>query len=109
MSSSSTIHAIEGVIRSQLRSLGYHNIKIEKEQDKTFNVIADGTLRNIFLKVLIKLVSEQFQDLSTAEISKIKEEAQQVQKEPWTAVLMVNEQGQLIDRIRWTNLNKHYA
>jgi hypothetical protein len=100
--------AIESVIRSQLRALGYYDIQIENEQDRRFNVIAEGNLRNIFLCVVIKLVSESF-DFSKAEISRIKQKAKSVEKEPWTALMVVNENGQLADRIRWTNLAKHTA
>ena len=111
MPSLSNAQAIESIIRSQLRALGYHSIQIEKEdiKNKSFDVIAEGALRNIFLRVLVRMVSEGFQELSPNEIIKIKQEAQSVMKEPWTAILSVNEKGELIDKIQWKNLSRQYA
>lgn len=100
---------LEGVIRSQLRSLGYFHIEIENENERSFSVIADGSFRSIFLFVVICLVSEHIKSLSKEEIVNVKQKAIGVEKEPWTAIMQVNEKGELVDDIQWTNLSKHTA
>jgi len=100
------IKSVEGVIRSQLRSLGYFNIEIKEEDERSFNVLADGNLRSIFLFVIFYLVSEHFKSLSQEEIKKVKEHADTVKKEPWAAIMKVNEKGELVDSIQWKNLSK---
>jgi|SRR5579859_157182 len=100
------LKTIEGVIRSRLKSLGYFNIEIRNEHERSFNVIADGNLRKIFLLVVIYLVSEHIKNLTDEEIKEIKETATNIEKEPWAAVMKVNERGELVDDIKWTNLSK---
>lgn len=102
------LKSIEGVIRSQLKSLGYFNIEIKNdhEQERSFNVIADGNLRKIFLQVMIYFVYEHINSLTIEQIKEIKKMASNIEKEPWAAVMKVNERGELVEDIKWTNLSK---
>jgi len=96
----------KSVIRSRLRSLGYFKIEIENEQDRRFNVIANGLLREIFLLVTIYSTSEQISTLTKEEVDTIKAEAEKIEKEPWVAFMQVNESGESVEHIQWKNLSK---
>ena len=105
----SNIKSFESIIQSQLKSLGYFSIRIQEENEESFNVIADGSFRKIFLRVLVRLVSEHINDLTNDEITVIKRNANTVNKEPWAAIMCVNENGELTDEIHWKNLAKQIA
>lgn len=99
---------LENAMKSHLRSLGYFNIEIQDDNkdDRSFNVIADGTLRQMFILVLILLANETNKSLSKEKIKHIKSEAKKQEKEAWTAIMKVDETGKLIEDIKWTNLSK---
>jgi hypothetical protein len=103
-----SIKSLETAIRSQLKSLGYFSIEIqdENENEKSFNVIADGNLRKIFIKVLVQLVSDHIMELTSEQIMSIKDNAKTIKKEPWAAIMRVNDKGELIENIHWRNLSK---
>ena len=103
------IKPLESIIRSQLKALGYFSIEIQDEHEKSFNVIADGNFRNIFIKVLIRALNEHIKELTSSEIEAIKRNANTVKKEPWAAIMSVNERGELIDGITWKNLSRQTA
>lgn len=103
------IKPLESMIRSQLKALGYFSIEIQDEHEKSFNVIADGNFRNVFIKVLVRLLSEHIKELNPSEIEAIKRSANSVKKEPWAAIMSVNEKGELVDGITWKNLSRQTA
>jgi hypothetical protein len=109
MSSDSTIRGVENFIRLELKSLGYFDIQILEETQTIFDVIAEGPLRNIYLKVLIRQASDHKMNLTQEEILEVRKQAESHSKEPWTAILHVNEGGQIADKIIWKNLAKQYA
>lgn len=102
------VKSLKLAIRSELRSLGYISINIKNKNLKGFNVIADGYLRSIFLGVLVRLASDYSKEitLTPEEIQLIKSNASTINKEPWAAIMHVNEKGELIGSIRWKNLSK---
>lgn len=100
------IKTFESIIRKQLSSIGYFDIEISDEKKDSFDVVALGKMRKIFLKVLVKLATDRLIELTTAEISGIKRVATENQKEPWAAIMYVDEKGELIDGIKWKDLSK---
>lgn len=102
-----TIPTIQQIIRSELKSLGYYKISVSKEQSNLIEIVADGNLRSIFLQVKVTPVAEykNGSTFSRSEINKIKVGAAQLNKEPWTAVVKIGTDGELIDSIKWTNLS----
>lgn len=100
------IHSIETTFKNQLKDIGYFNIEIKNEKARSFSVIAEGALRSIFILVIFYLVSEHLKDLTNEEILDIKQNADTFKKEPWAAVMRVNEKGELVDSIQWTNLSR---
>lgn len=99
---------IEKVLKSELREIGYYNIKINNEREKQFDVIAESTLRSIFILVVICLVSDHLKKLTKDEIQTAKEKAGSIKKEPWAAIVTVNDKGELADRIKWKDLSGHH-
>lgn len=103
-----TIPSAQQIIKSELRSLGYYKIQVTKEQSDTLQLIADGNLRSIFLQVKITpaVKYQNGHTFSKEQITNIKKEASMLNKEPWTAVIKVGTDGELIESILWTNLSK---
>jgi hypothetical protein len=100
------VHSAETVVKTNLRSLGYFNIEFEVENAHSLNVIAEGTLRSILLKVLIGTNWTEILSNQSA-IQKIKNDAHSRHKEAWMAFLSVGADGKIQQNIEWKNLEKY--
>lgn len=94
-------------LKSLLRSLGYFNIEFgkNKKSDFSFEMIADGTLRSIYLEVRVSIGSKKKIRLSESEINLIKSKAYAKEKEPWVAIVSVNDSSSLEHSIKWKDLS----
>lgn len=103
-----TIPTVQQIIKSELKSLGYYKIQVSKEQSDALQIIADGSLRSIFLEVRVTPAAEykNGHTFTKNEITTIKKGAALINKEPWTAVVKIGTDGELIESILWTNLSK---
>lgn len=103
-----TLKPIENAMKVHLRSLGYFKIEIKRENrnERSFEVIAEGALRKMFIKVLIFWANEEVGNLSSQKILSIKREAKRNEKEAWAAIMKVDKDDKIVKEIKWTNLSK---
>jgi GTPase len=103
---SNNLKAVEKAISSSLRSFGYFKIDIDETHDDHIAIHADGTLRRIFLMVIIiKISTDPNYHISEKEIAKIKVKAKSEQREPWSAFVKIDNEGQVLTRIQWKDLS----
>lgn len=98
------INAVENIIRSWLKSLGYFKIVINEVNETSIKFLADGNLRSIVLDVKIGKSPHEPKPLSSKEIKKIRQFAMSSYREPWAAKVKINSEGKLANDIEWTNL-----
>jgi len=92
------------IIRMQLKKLGYFQIDKKKENHNSIDLIADGSMRSIFVQAKVSAEQKPDKVFTKSEIEKIIGEAKSLGKEPWTAIIRIGADGQLIEGIIWTNL-----
>lgn len=103
MSTIKAINPAESYIKQQLRSLGYYNIQIKSENasENSFDLIALGNLRNIYLMVKIVTTPHKTFRLSSKVKDEIKENAEKFDKEPWAALVEVNPSQEIVNNVMW--------
>lgn len=102
------IKAVENLVSSSLRSIGYFKVEVKDESGDYIYIEADGSLRKIFVTVVVIEITNKHQ-LSEADISKIKVKASQKGREPWVATVEIDAQGHMSNKIRWKDLSKEVA
>lgn len=93
----------EEIVVSLLRSLGYFRVVNDAD------IEADSGMRRILVDVIVAQYPKKPKFPSEDVISHLKLLADEKGREPWAALLQINDKGHLVGNVIWTDLRKLMA